>query len=276
MSSNVSTPNLEPTTVQAPSVSSPLASGGKVVAPAKGLDDDIPPLSLDVLTVHNDKVEALRLVADSIAQQRQTASLALVFHPACLAVLVAALAGVYQWFWVQRQSDPGSTMMIVCGVIMTYLLAIRYAAGGYLRLAEAVQWSWLQADDGEEDLLIGTKFGGEMVGALVLRLEPSPGKKRGGSRGGNLKGGKGLIRAWTTKLRFRRKGVGSDMLHEAVRVTRDRCGKDAEIGFAQEHANSTMLLPDMFNRPFKKREMQAAKALEEVLAEWDGNKRKKR
>jgi hypothetical protein len=63
------------------------------------------------------------------------------------------------------------------------------------------------------------------------------------------------------------------MLREAVRLTRERCGKDAEVGFAQEHANSVMVLPEMFNRPFRKGEMRAARALEKVLGEWDGRKR---
>ncbi len=40
-----------------------------------------------------------------------------------------------------------------------------------------------------------------------------------------------------------------------------------------EHANSVMVLPEMFNRPFRKGEMRAAKALEKVLSEWDGRRR---
>lgn len=284
MSSNVSTPYLEPTSSQTltqPPIS-PLPSD-----PPRGTasDGDIPPLSLDVLTKKDDKVAALKLVADSIAQQRQQASLSLIFHPLCLAVLGVALAIAYQFAWVRRQRDLGLTVAMCCGVVMTYLLAVRYVASPYLQVAEGLGWDWLSAAEGggspEEDLIIGTHFNGELIGALVLRLEPGPStvstsrKRNSHSRSPSLKGGKGVIRAWTTRLRYRRKGVGGDMLQEAVKVTRERCGRDAEVGFAKEHANSAVVLPDMFNGPFRRNEVKAAKALEAVLADLDRNKRKR-
>ena len=81
----------------------------------------------------------------------------------------------------------------------------------------------------------------------------------------SFRGGKGVIRAWTTRLRYRGKGIGRDLLDGAIRIVKDRCGKDAEVGFAQEHANSTMLLPAMFNGVFRRDEVRAAKALEKAL-----------
>lgn len=291
MSSQASTPMLEPQALP-PTAPSPLATNkpATAVAAAAGVAsalDDIPTLSLDVLTTREDKVAALRLVADSIAQQRQQASLNLVFHPLCLAALAAALAVTYRWAWVARDRDLGLAMSVASGVVMTYLLTIRYFASGYLQLAEALRWDWLVDGDGggggggEEDLVIGTRFGDEMIGALVLRLEPSAaalaaaGANRKKMRALGLRGGRGVVRAWTMRQRYRGKGIGGDMLHEAVRVTRERCGRDAEVGFAQEHANSAMVLPEMFNAPFRRRERRAAQALESVLAEWEGNKRKR-
>jgi len=101
-------------------------------------------------------------------------------------------------------------------------------------------------------------------------------KKKGAkAAAASLRGGRGVIRAWTTKLRYRGRGIGGDMLHEAVRITREKCGKDAEVGFAKEHANSEMILPSMFNGRFRKGEMRAARALEKVLALREGGKRKK-
>lgn len=293
--SNVSTPLLEPVGVSqglAPQPSSsPLAkhvthaSEDSSPQPEANLDD-IPPLSLDVLTTRNDKVEALKLVADSIAQQRQRASLGLIFHPLLLSGLVASLALTYQVAWARKpqpQRDFGVAMTLFAGVVMAYLLAIRFATSGYIQIAESLGWDWLVSPDtGDEDVVIGTRFGGELVGALVLRLEPSSGggshhhhaRKR--SRGQNqLRGGKGVIRGWTTKLRYRGKGVGADMLQEAVRVTRERCGRDAEVGFAAEHANSRMVLPEMFNKPFRNGERKAAGALERVVGEWEGGRRKR-
>ncbi len=267
MSSNVGTPLLEPAssqTLQPPSPA-PLAN-----RPTQNLDD-IPPLSLGVLAGEDDKVDAFKLVADSVAQQRQSASLNLVFHPANLALLVAALAVAFQF---SKLRDAGTAMMTGSGIIMTYLMIIRYFSSGYIYRAEDMKWDWVCNEDGDEDTLIGTRFGDEMVGALVLRLEPaSPGLPKRKGRATNLRGGRGVIRAWTTRLRYRKRGVGTDMLHEAVRVTREKCGRDAEVGFAQEHANSHMILAEMFNGPFRKNEMRAAKALDKVLSEWDGNKR---
>ncbi|KAK4121608.1 hypothetical protein N657DRAFT_111870 [Parathielavia appendiculata] len=289
MSSNVSTPMLGPQTLP-PVPSSPLATH-----PPQGVldDDDIPPLSLEILTARADKAAALRLVADSIAQQRQQAAFHLVFHPLPLAALIAALAAIYRYTWAQNtRHDLGTALMLASSACMTYLLAIRYVTSGYLRAAEELSWGFItNPSNGEEDLVLGTRYGADIIGALVLRLEPSEDNLRPNSNGsggsnrsrkshsrqnslkGRKTGGTGVIRAWTTRLRYRGRGLGGDMLREAVRVTRERCGRDAEVGFAREHANSTMVLPEMFNRPFRKGEIRASRALEKVLAEWDGRRR---
>ena len=127
---------------------------------------------------------------------------------------------------------------------MTHLLAIRFITSGYIDAAERLGWGFLKNDAGERDVLLGARFGDEVIAAAVLRLEPNPhasGKRRKGGAG--LKGGKGVVRAWTTALRYRGRGVGSDVLFEAVRVTKEKCGRDAAVGFAKEHANSIMVMP---------------------------------
>ncbi|KAF5984761.1 hypothetical protein FBULB1_3210 [Fusarium bulbicola] len=244
---------------------SPLAAS----TPYFGLDndDDIEPLSLEVLDKPHDKVEGMRLVADSIAQMRQRASLNLVFHPLCLAGLSATLAAIYHFGGVTR--DSGLGMTVSCGVIMSYLMGIRYLANGYISLAERLRWNWLCADDGEEDTLLAARLNQDIIGTLVLRLEPNPTSSHRRRRSLSLRGGKGVIRAWTTNLNYRGKGVGKDLLQEAVRVTKERCGKDAEVGFAQEHANSAMLLPGIFNAPFRRDEVRATRALDGILSNWD-------
>lgn len=174
-------------------------------------------------------------------------------------------------------------LLLSCGVTMTYLTAIRYFTDGYVKLAENLRWSWLEGSGSiEGDLLIGARYGGALIGVLVLRLEPrfssltsGGSKRRNRSRSVSFRGGKGVIRAWTTRLRYRGKGIGRDLLDGAIRIVKDRCGKDAEVGFAQEHANSTMLLPAMFNGAFRRGEIRAAKALEKALGEWESSKRKK-
>lgn len=282
MSSNVSTPLLEPQGL--PLGTSPLSRHVTNARPSTPQAqpsnlDDIPPLSLDVLTSRNDKVDALKLVADSIAQQRQRAAFGLIFHPLLLAGLALAGAVTYQLVWIPQPAHNrgiGLAMTLIAGSLMAYLAAIRYATAGYIQLAEDVKYDFLVSPDtGDEDIVIGTRYGSEIIGALVLRLEPGVSSPRKKNRTHSLRGGKGVIRAWTVRLRYRGKEVGADMLHEAVRITRERCGKDAEVGFAAEHANSQMVLPEMFNRTFRQGERRAAGALEKVLGEWEGARRKR-
>lgn len=244
--------------------------------PSNPIPDDLPPLSVGTLDDKVDKVDALNLVTDSIAQQRQSSSYHLIFHPYLLAILSVGLAIAYQYSW-RIKRDLGTAFMLHSGVIMIYLLTIRYITGSYITVAENMKWSWMVSEDGEEDTVIGVRFGKELIGALILRLEPNSNlssKKR--NRNSILRGGKGIIRAWTVKLKYRNKGVGADMLQEAVKITKEKCGKDAEIGFAKEHANSTTVLPEAFNGPFRKDEQRAAKTLEKVLNQWEGSKHRRK
>lgn len=246
--------------------------------------DHVPPLSLEPLLTYDDKVAGLNLIADSIAQMKQRAAKSLVFHPLCLALLFTAWAGVSRWAYVPSSGDPSLALLLSCGVAMIYLTAMRYLTEGYAKLAENMRWSWLEGPESiEGDLVIGARYGGALIGALILRLEPrfSPvssigGRRRNRSRSVSFRGGKGVIRAWTTRLRYRGKGIGRDLLDGAIRIVKDRCGKDAEMGFAQEHAHSTMLLPSFFNGAFRRDEVRAAKALEKALEEWESSKKKKR
>ncbi|KAK7997104.1 hypothetical protein PG990_009577 [Apiospora arundinis] len=289
MSSNANTPMLEPSSSQAlpPPSPAPLAAvaddgahhhhGATSASAGLGLGpvpDDLPPLEIGVLQDETDQVDALNLVADSIAQQRQLASFHAVFHPYLLAVLLAALGLAFQYSWRVKR-DVGMALMLHSAALMTYLLGIRYFTGRYIAVAEDLKWDWMVAPDtGDQDTVIGVRYGKVLIGALVLRLEPpaaAASKRR--TRNSTLKGGKGVIRAWTVMLRYRGKGVGSDLLHEAVKVTREKCGKDAAVGFAKEHANSTMVLPEVFNGHFRKNEQRAAKALDKVLGEGMRRKR---
>jgi hypothetical protein len=243
----------------------------KGAPPSPPPNADLPPLTLTTLTTRPDKAAALKLIADSIAQQRQQSAFTLATHPLPLSVLIAVLAAIYHFAWAQKPTtrDAGTIMMLTSGAVMTYLLAIRLLTAGYLRAAEAVSWDFLlpptttaTTEAGEEDVVIGTHYGSDLIGALVLRLERTPSN-----------GGKGVIRAWTTRLRYRGKGIGGDMLREAVRVTRERLGPDAGVEFAREHANGVRVLPEMFEGGFRKGEVRARKALAGVLAEGQGRGR---
>ena len=146
---------------------------------------------------------------------------------------------------------------------MAGLVGVRWAVSGYIGLAEGVGWGWLEGGkvegEGEgkgdregENVVVVSRWGEEVIGGLVVRFV-GDGNGAGGGGGGGVggrgkrgKGGKGgggtaYIRAWTVKLRFRGKGVGTGLLEEAVRVCRER-GVDA-VEFAADHAS---MLPFLF------------------------------
>ncbi|KAK4196815.1 hypothetical protein QBC40DRAFT_309583 [Triangularia verruculosa] len=306
MSSNPSTPNLAPTR-PLPRRSSPTPQSSRPATPVPTIldDDDIPPLTLEVLSTKQDKTAALKLIADSIAQQRQTASSHIIFHPLPLSCLIAALVVTYRYFL--SESDLGTCLMILSSVVTTYLLAIRWLTSPFIRLAESITPSFLNSSTSsteEEDTVIACRYGNEIIGATVLHIsrpgggQNDPNFKRHKQRGSlsSFKGGKGVIRAWTVKLRYRGKGIGGDMLREAVRLTKEKCGKDGEVGFARGHANAglipvggkgegngggggrkeeEMVLPEWLNRGWlRKSERRAAQALEKVVGEVGNGKRR--
>ncbi|OAA32467.1 acetyltransferase, GNAT family [Moelleriella libera RCEF 2490] len=226
----------------------------------------IPELSFGVLTKVPEKQDAMRLVTDSIAQQRQIASFSVIVHPACLVGLVAGCTSVWR---LNADRDFGTALMMVCGLILAYLAAVRLLTANYIRLAESMRWTeWIASPHGEDDYILAARFGEEIIATLVLRLLP-PADSSQKTRSSSLKGGSAIIRAWTTKQRYRGKGVGGDMLRLAILTTRSRCGGDAQISFDTAHANSARPLHDMFNRPFNKREKKARAALEHALAACD-------
>lgn len=161
------------------------------------------------------------------------------------------------------------------GVTMVCLVGIRGITSGYLNAAEELTWKWAENEDGERDVIIGSKFGEEIIGAVVLRLEKNGTGKKGKRNGNGKPGGKGVVRAWTVRIRYRGKGVGTELLEEAVRVTREKLGGSAEIGFAREHANSRMVVPEIFNGGFRRREARAAGVLEGVVGSFEGGKKKR-
>ena len=228
----------------------------------------LPELTTTILTYRDDKISALKLIADSIAQQRQTAARAVIFHPLVLTTYALLVSVVFQVLWKTR-GDVGVVFTTLAGVTMACLVAVRAFTSGYLTLAEEINWGYLQEDNGEEDVIIGCIFGDEIIGAAVLRLERNGSKKR-------KMGGKALVRAWTTKLKYRGKGVGRGLLEEVVRVAREKVGNSVEIGFAVEHANSAVVMPEMFNKVFRRQEGRAARVLDGVAAEMGSPGKKKR
>ena len=115
------------------------------------------------------------------------------------------------------------------GVTMAALAAVRWATGGYIFLAEEVNWEWLG-----EDTVVVVRWGEEVIGALVLGWADEVGGGRKG-RGKGKRRGRGLVRAWTVRLKYRGKGVGEGLLEEVVRVCTERGAEGVE--FAEDHAS---------------------------------------
>ncbi|ODA79370.1 hypothetical protein RJ55_04963 [Drechmeria coniospora] len=228
-------------------------------------EQEPPPLSYEIVSSDDDKRDALKLVADSIAQQRQLASLAVIFHPVCFVALVAACVAA----WRHSAHDLGTAVISTSGLVIAYLAAVRMLTSPYISLAEEFRWREFIAgpDGGDDDLVLAARFGDDVIATLVLRLEPAAPTGTRSQKGSPAARG-GLIRAWTTKLRYRTKGVGADMLRFAVATTQSACADDeARLTFDPHHANSAMPLHGTFNRPFRSRDEKARKALAHALAD---------
>ncbi|KAH6954905.1 hypothetical protein DER45DRAFT_318225 [Fusarium avenaceum] len=215
-----------------------------------------PPLAIEILTQPNEKKDALKLVVDSVAQQRQTASRALIFHPVALSIFTAVVAIAH--YGANVGKDITTMITIYPGIVITYLVAIRYFTSSYIRIAEETDWlDWLKSND-VEDSIIGARFGEEIIGAVILRLNKSDNTA--------------LIRGWTTKSRYRRRGLGGDVLRESIKIAKRALGRDCTIEFAADHANSHMPFYTIFNGPFLARQASARKALAVAVKDWEEGK----
>ena len=240
-----------PTPTTTPPQPSPSPSSDSTTAVTDDASTDplagVPPLTTSHTTETADIIAALHLVADSVAQQRQNASRALILHPLSIAAW-AAMLGLLSHFMWRTSSDLPVLFTTSTGLTMAVLLGVRAATQGYLAHAEAISWAWFHSP-GEpdiEDHMLVTHFGDELIGAVVLRFEPmaapphgqssSPRKKN--NRSGSA-GRKAVLRAWTVRLRYRGKGVGRNLLEEAVRFARERLGDSAQVEWADTHASES-------------------------------------
>ncbi|KAL9118602.1 MAG: hypothetical protein Q9187_004849 [Circinaria calcarea] len=133
------------------------------------------------------------------------------------------------------------------GIIMTLLISVRWLAGPYLELAEKIGWKWL----GESEVLV-TKFGEGIIGTVVFEVKREGRKRK-----------KGVLRAWTVRMRERGRGVGRGLLEEVVRVLMAEKGCE---GVVWEEGNPYLdrVLPAIFNGGFERKEEKAQRLLEEL------------
>ncbi|MBE3048391.1 hypothetical protein IMZ48_38985, partial [Candidatus Bathyarchaeota archaeon] len=198
--SQANTPILEPATTPFPSY--PPSPTSRASTPPLVPIDDIPELSLEVLHDEPSKDEALQLVADSVSQQRHQAALSLATHPICVSGLIGSLALTFRYL---HPAGRSLAALATCAALLAaYAVAVRYLTAGYRRLAADVPGKY--APSRATDTILGARLDGQVVAALILRLEPgaTAGRRRG--KHASLKGGKGVIRAWTTAAPHRGEG----------------------------------------------------------------------
>ena len=202
--------------------------------------EPLPTLTTRTASTTAEKTAALKLVADSVAQQRQTAAKSILFHQYALAALVLILA--LQAYWL----SPIPLMTSAGGTIMIELVAVRYLTRGYIFAAETINWNWLlesppsaghsrsnsnssnsghkrgRSNTTEEPLIMVTKWADEVIGALVIRVSK---RER-----------KAYVRAWTVLRRYRGKGVGKSLLEEGVARVMGKVGVKG-VDFEEDHAS---------------------------------------
>lgn len=186
----------------------------------------VPELKTYLTSDGDEKINALQLVADSVAQMRQQANNALIFHPLNLAVFVAILALVARYM-LNLGYDTIAAGMTCTGIIFAALASLRILTQGYLRKAESINWDWL----GSADVIV-TKFGDDVIGAAVIDWVSGESKTR------RKKARRCEIRGWTVKQRYRKKGVGAALLEEAVKESK-RKGAES-LDFAEDHASKSL------------------------------------
>ncbi|KAG9839560.1 hypothetical protein KCU98_g5259, partial [Aureobasidium melanogenum] len=213
----------------------------------------VPDLKIYVAETEEDKIAALKLVADSIAQMRQTANRILMFNPFNLAAFIAFLAVVSQYL-IKSRSDIGIMFTTSAGILMAAMVTVRRFTNPYIALAEEVHISMLE----DADVLV-TKYGSEVIGTVILGWVDAETK-------GKRRKWRAEIKGWAVRIRYRGKGEGMALLQEAVNLAKK---KDADgISFAPDHANSKRVLWDFYNGPFDKKERKAAAKLQAL---WDNN-----
>ena len=184
---------------------------------------DVPELSSYLVTDEFEKMEALKLVADSVAQQRQAANRALIYHPVNMAVMIGLLSFVGRYI-SSKGFDYMGIILTLIGIFMSFMVGCRYFSQGYLFAAEEINLTWL----GDADILV-TKFGDEVIGTVMIDWIS------GESRTKKKKAWRGLIRAWTVRLKYRHKGVGGALLEDAVSAAKKKGAESLE--FAEDNAS---------------------------------------
>ena len=167
---------------------------------------------------------------------------------------------------------------MVIGMIMCVLAGIRYLVKPYQDLAEQINWIWL----GDDEMMIA-KYGETVIGSCIYRIEFSNGKKGSSSSSSSSNSKRLLIRAWTTRPRERRRGIGRGTLEKVVEIAKQKSCQSVEFAPDELRAGSTRLLTQVdafggwfgINASFDADEQRARRMLDDVLDELWVEKRRR-
>ncbi|KAI5289114.1 hypothetical protein KEM54_004389 [Ascosphaera aggregata] len=248
-----------------------MAKENPVMPPLTGQQDDddsqtISIYSNGVAITREEKLSALRLISASVAQQRATAVRAVIFHPTVLPPVVILICALGRKMLAGDKFKEIITLLaITVCAIMAVLVSVQWMTAAYLWEAQRVgTMRWLAGHDrdkatdqqqpGKEDAVFVTRFGEDIVGALVLTFITKNGFRL-----------TPRIRAWTVDTSYRNSGIGTSLLESAIAFCKAHDIDPYTLDFAPDHANSFLALPSVFNGVFERRDRWVRKKLGRVL-----------
>ncbi|KAL8744546.1 MAG: hypothetical protein Q9190_003225 [Brigantiaea leucoxantha] len=266
--------------------------------------DPLPTLATFAATSPTDRTAALRLIADSIAQQRQQAAYSLLTHPYTLSPYLLLLAILF------RLLDFAVFTTTTVGITMIALLAVRTATQPYIKRAESdVNQAWLESastpplapfassthhhhheksNSARHSRTSSTSSnyssGSGNVAPAVTQEDLATGRKRGGSRGDETvvlvtRWGEDIIGALVIRCPRREKKA---YLRAWTVVNRYR-GKGVGRGLLEEGVKfvwgrgvrgleveggniySQKVLPEIFNKGMEEQDAKVREILEDVV-----------
>jgi hypothetical protein len=232
-------------------------------------------VTTSISTDREDLIAALKLIAESIAQQRQVVARSIIHHWLSWIMMGSVFAGIV-WGIYNDSSDYGRIILTCTGAVMAALLLIRSSMAGYLDLAENTgTWKWLFGPDESDnirraekwrnnellrshkrdhertfDVVVIVRYQTVIIATLVMRVVrcddsnttfDMPNVAQQPPMGQNYAA---FIRALTVAYRYRYIGLGSALLRVAVMMCEENNWKSIE--FADRHTMSSQVLPRHF------------------------------
>lgn len=158
----------------------------------------------DTLSYHTpddrERIDALKLLADSVAQQRQIQNSALLWHPATMSLLVLLVGIIVKMNW---ESAFGTVLLLTCGGVMAAFSMLGRFTVGWLEIAEEVgSGKGLKILESKE--VVVAVWRNEVIGVIAWSQEKEKEET--------------VLKVWgfTVRRRERGRGVGGDLVRTMV------------------------------------------------------------